>query len=377
MTARKTTTQNIRNYSIWIIPLIIVSKVVRWTIMKSQLVDMGIGWGYVPQISDLRFKGFAAAEFWGASYSTSKVGDNTISFFQLIDVFGLKSYQSWEIYLTILYNILVFIVVRDFYRRNPYAGKREIFFIYLNVAILNIFCFNLAKEPYQMIFFFLMAMSISIPREYQQKTIALGVALVISILFSRKYLGLVLMYFLILNFFVGKMFGERQGLVDYSEKKNRKRLYLRLFLMIVIFGILHYFFMSYMQGANKDTYVEMMAANSKDWTSAASEITPFFPNSNSALLAVDYFVKIFRLMFPVELLIKFKLTYIFLIVYQWLLLQFIIRTFNTRDKVKNPTRTVSMYLYIAFLLCSAAFEPDFGSWIRHQGVAFPVILLLI
>lgn len=377
MIAKKTTAQNIRNYSILIIPLIVVSKIVRWTIMKPQLVDMSIGWGYVPRIRNSIFKGFSAAEFWGASNGVSNVGENTISFFQMIDIFGLESYQTWEIYLTILYNILVFIVVRNFYKRNPYAGGKENCFVYLNVAILNIFCFNLAKEPYQMVFFFLMAMATSMPRKYQWKSFALGLALVITILFSRKYFGLVLMYFLILNFGVVGLFGEKAGTIDYSQKKNRKKLYFRLFFMMAIFGIIHYFFMSYMQEANEDTYNEMMGANSRDWTAAASEITPFFPNSNPALLAVDYFIKIFRLMFPVELLIRLKVTYIFLIVYQWILLQFIVRTFNARDKVKNPTRTIAMYLYIAFLLCSAAFEPDFGSWVRHQGVAFPIILLLI
>ena len=128
---------------------------------------------------------------------------------------------------------------------------------------------------------------------------------------------------------------------------------------------------------NEDTYNEMVAANSRDATTAASEITPLFPNSNPALLAVDYFIKIFRLMIPIELLFKLKITYLFLLVYQGFLLQFLIRTFKFRDKKRIPTRTIAMYLYIAFLLCSATFEPDFGSWVRHQGVAFPVILLLI
>lgn len=375
MTCQTTTEKNIRNYCTWIIPLIVLSKIVRWTIMRPQLVDMSIGWGYVPKIQSVPFRGFQAAEFWGASNSATNVGDNTISFFQLLDL-GFTSYQSWEVYLTILYNILIFICIKSFYERNPHAGWKENSFIYLNVAILNIFCLNLAKEPYQMVFFLLMALAISIPKTYRAKSVALIVALVLTILYSRKYFGLVLMYFLILNYVVGKLFGERQadGLMVSGSKY---KLYGKLLLLVVLFGILHYFFMSYLMANNADTYDEMVAANSRDWTSAASEITPLFPNSNPALLAVDYFIKIFRLMIPIELLIKLKVTYLFLLVYQGLLLAFLIRTFKNRDKVLNPTRTIAMYLYIAFLLCSAAFEPDFGSWVRHQGVAFPVILLLI
>lgn len=372
---RKTTERNIHNYLVWIIPLIIISKIVRWTIMFPQLVGMSIGWGYVSKITSAPFQGFQAADFWGASNNATNVGDNTISFFQLLDL-GFTSYESWEVFITILYNILIFFCVKDFYKRNPSAGRKENCFIYLNVAILNVFCLNLAKEPFQMVFFFLMALAISLPKTSRAKSYALIVALILTILYSRKYYGLVLMYFLILNYAVGKLFGEKQA-TGSNASGSKKKLYGKLLLLLVLFGVLHYFFMSYLMVNNMDTYDEMVAANSRDQTPAASEITPLFPNSNPALLAVDYFIKILRLMIPIELLFKLKFTYLFLLVYQSLLLGFLMRTFKNRDKTLNPTRTIAMYLYIAFLLCSAAFEPDFGSWVRHQGVAFPVILLLI
>lgn len=375
MTLQTTTEQNIHNYTTWVVPLIILAKIVRWTIMRPQLVDMSIGWGFLPKIQARPFIGFAPSNFWGASNSVTNVDDNAISFFQLLDL-GFTSYQAWEAYITVLFNILIFLSVKNFYERNPYAGWKENCFVYLNVAILNIFCLNVAKEPYQMIFFFLMAMAIAIPKDYTSKSIALIVTLVLTILYSRKYYGLVLMYFLILNFVVDKLFGKnQQEQAEMSDSK--KKMYGKLLLIAVLFGVLHYFFMSYLMTGNADTYDEMVAANSRDGTPAASEITPLFPNSNPALLAVDYFIKIFRLMVPIELLFKLKVTYLFLLVYQGLLLTFLARTFQNRDKQQNPTRTISMYLYIAFLLCSATFEPDFGSWVRHQGVAFPVILLII
>ncbi|MCH5175529.1 MAG: hypothetical protein J1F40_06555 [Prevotellaceae bacterium] len=373
MNVRTTTQRNIKNYYSLIIPIIIVSKIVRWTIMYPQLVAMSIGWGYLPKIQSWSFSGFRMANFSETTNAGSIVDGNTISFFQLLNL-GFTSYQSWEVYITILYNILILICVKNFYERNPYAGKRENWFIYMNVAILNIFCLNLAKEPYQMLFFFLMALAISVPKTYREKSIALIIALLITILYSRKYYGLVLMYFLILNYIVGKLFGEKQ---NNGVLVSKKKLYGKLFFLFLLFGVLHYFFMSSLMIENEGTYNEMMAANSRDSTDAVSEITPIFPNSNPFLLAVDYFIKIFRLMMPVELLLKLKVTYLFMIVNQWLILTFWVRAFINRDKKCNPTRTIAMYLYIAFLLCSAAFEPDFGSWTRHQGVAFPVILLLI
>ena len=130
-------------------------------------------------------------------------------------------------------------------------------------------------------------------------------------------------------------------------------------------------------------------------------------------------------MFPLELLIKGRIKYIFFIIFQSLLVTFIGRAFINRKKNaitddkeedeeekevaiigddisenekdveyyeeieeekelrlqqeedRRLCRTSALYLYLAFLLCSAAFEPDFGSWIRHQGVALPIILLIL
>ena len=74
MLIQQTTGKNIQNYALWAIPLIIVSKIVRWTIMRPQLVNMSIGWGYVPKIQSQPFLGFEAADFWGASNSATHVG---------------------------------------------------------------------------------------------------------------------------------------------------------------------------------------------------------------------------------------------------------------------------------------------------------------
>ena len=144
------------------------------------------------------------------------------------------------------------------------------------------------------------------------------------------------------------------------------------------------------------------------------------------MLTLDYFFKIFRLAFPIELLIKAKPTYIITIVYQSLLMLFLYNAFKNRNKIsieeieesntdesnyylvdnkkdeedeeneedeedeednridifpetKNRiyTRTIALYTYLAFLLCSAMFEPDFGSWLRHQSVAFPIIIYIL
>lgn len=423
------TQKNISNYYTWLIPIIIASKIVRWTIMYEKLVLMSIGNGMVARMNAGAYH-FGIAVLSETTNAGNLAEHNAGALFNAINIFGIQTLLGWEIFITILFNILLSISIKDFYISTPSAGKKENFFIYLGVAILNIFCFNLAKEPFQMLFFFLMAWAIKLGRNYQHKTTLLSLAILATVLFSRKYYGLVLIYFFILQVIVRQLFDH----IDFTTTNGRKKLISNIFLTGGIIAICHFFLLSFLSVSNEDTYSEMMDANYRSMTRSSvadSEIVPIFSKGNPILAAADYGIKIFRLMFPVELLIKGKVTYIFLIAFQFLLALFIGKAFILRNKMikieegeeeeeeeeeesedetdrttnltdiddegeeediedeieneiiaekkrdRQDCRTAALYLYLAFLLCSAAFEPDFGSWIRHEGITLPILVLIL
>ena len=427
------TAKNISRFYLWFIPIIIASKIVRWTVMYMKLVVMSIGNGMAVRMY-LGMYQFKVSGLSQTSSASSVAESNAGALFSAINFFHCFWIQDWEIYLSVLFNIFTLVMVVDFYKRTPQAGLKENIFIYLGVAILNIFCFCLSKEPYQMLFFFLMAMAIIAGKTYQQKSILLGGALFMTILLSRKYYGLVFLYYFFLQYIVRYLFDN----IDFQSKHGKKKLITNIFFTSIIIGVSYFFLLSYLSTSSESTYNEMMNANYRDMDRASvadSEIVPFFSKGNKLLATVDYVIKIFRLMFPVELLIKGKVKYLFFIAFQSLLAFFISRAFINRRKpeeeeeemeeaedvlatadtqvneeeVNSPqvadeeeeyeeeeednnedeeivkkreedrrqTRTAALYLYLAFLLCSAAFEPDFGSWIRHQGVALPIILLIL
>ena len=429
------TAKNISRFYLWFIPIIIASKIVRWTVMYLKLVVMSIGNGMAVRMY-LGMYQFKVSGLSQTSSASSVAESNAGALFSAINFFNCIWIQDWEIYISVLFNIFTLIMVVDFYKRTPQAGLKENIFVYLGVAILNIFCFCLSKEPYQMLFFFLMAMAIIAGRTYQQKSILLGGALFLTILLSRKYYGLVFLYYFFLQYIVRYFFDN----IDFRSKHGKRKLITNIFFTSIIIGVSYFFLLSYLSTSNESTYNEMMNANYRDMSRASvadSEIVPFFSKGNRLLATVDYVIKIFRLMFPVELLIKGRVKYLFFIAFQVLLAFFISRAFINRrkpeeeemeeeeevdaalttvniqkneDDIDSPqksneeeeyeeekeeddneneetgkereedrrlTRTAALYLYLAFLLCSAAFEPDFGSWIRHQGVALPIILLIL
>lgn len=435
------TRQNIQNFYIWFLPIIIISKVVRWTIMYDRLVAMSIGRGMVDRMAAGSYKSFAISGLSEMTNGASVAEYNCGVLFDTLNIFGITTTLGWEVFISIFYNIFLLFLIKDFYQRTPNAGRKENLFVYTGVAILNIFCFCLSKEPYQMLFFFVMAWAIKSGKGYQMKSVLLSGAILLTILLSRKYYGLVLIYYFILQYVVRYLFDN----VDLHSKNGKKKLFVNIMITAAIIGVCYFFMLSYLATANEDTYDEMVNANYRDINRAsvaASEITPFFEKGNPILMTADYVIKIFRLMFPIELLIKGKLTYVFLIFFQALLAMgitnaFINRKIKKRVKVEDEdeeegeqdedeeeeiveeevdeeeiseeeeinededeeeaedededldyetlrkredrrdTRTAALYLYLAFLLCSAAFEPDFGSWIRHEGITLPILLLIL
>ena len=419
------TAKNIRNFLYWFIPIIIAAKTVRWTIMYYKLVLMSIGNGMALRMY-LGMYQFRMSVLTQTSNVSSVAESNAGALFNAINFFNCIFIEDWEIYISIIYNIITFFLVLDFYKRTPQAGIKENIFIYLGVAILNIFCFCLSKEPYQMLFFILMALAIIKGKTYQQKSIFLVAVLFLTILLSRKYYGLVLIYYFFLQYIVRYFFDN----VNYHTRNGKQKLLSNIFFTSIIIGFAYFFLLSYLATSDESTYTEMIDANYRDMNRSSvadSEIVPFFPKGNRIFASFDYIFKIFRLMFPIELLIKGRIKYIFFVVFQSLLVSFIGRAFINRKKKaisedeeeeeeeekelatvgdnvseneeeanyyeeieeeekelrlpqeedRRLSRTSALYLYLAFLFCSAAFEPDFGSWIRHQGVALPIILLIL
>lgn len=418
------TRKNISNLYTWIVPIIIAAKIVRWTVLYTKLVALSIGNGMVPRIAAGSYH-FSIAGLSSMTNAGNLTEHNAGALYGAINFFGINTSIGWEVLFTIIFNIFVIFSIIDFYKRTPSAGRKENIFIYLGIAILNIFCFNMSKEPYQMLFFFLMAWAIKRGKGYKQKCVLLTIAIFITVVLSRKYYGLVLIYFFILQYVVKHLFDN----IDYTTSNGRKLLVKNVIYSAIIVAICHFFLLSFLATNNEDTYQEMMDANYRDMkrsSVADSEIVPIFSKSNPFFAAIDYGIKIFRLMFPVELLIKGKVTYVFLVVFQALLALFIRDAFIKRNEEENEeedeedieeqevdkyneviesdeikfdieqndyeeendnaialtkdrrdTRTAALYLYLAFLLCSAAFEPDFGSWIRHEGITLPILLLIL
>lgn len=442
----KTPQQHFSTFATYFIPIIIVSKIIRWTIMKRVLILMSIGFGMIERMNAPYPKYFRTAfANFDAGGSSGVAASNAEYIFSTFNFLGIQTYIGWEIYFTILFNLVFFFLVKRFYQTTPNINWRHNVFIYMAIAILNIFCFNMSKEPYQLIFFILMSYGMIYAKGFKAKNYWVMFVIFLNILFARKYFILILAFFVATQYIVSHNFKN----LDTTSSEGRKLLLKRIMGVFVVLAIFHFVMFRFIAGASEESYDTLVSVNDRDQNRssvATSEIVPIFGSSNQLFVTLEFFAKIFRLSFPVELLIIGKFTYILIIIFQVLLAGFLIKAFASHTKAnedieedeeedeeeeteeeslvfeneientdkkeffqddieedddeeeeeedneeeeeeidvfkgetldRRQTRIVAMYFYIAFLLCSACFEPDFGSWTRHMGVVFPMILFIM
>ena len=85
--------------------LILVGKIIRYTIMKSVLVDAGIGYTWINIIvSNLQPK-----EILDLTIASEQNGF-AILFFKFINIFNLQTYIDFEVLITIIFNALLLVM---------------------------------------------------------------------------------------------------------------------------------------------------------------------------------------------------------------------------------------------------------------------------
>ena len=135
--------------------LIILGKVVRWTVMRGTLINYSTGWGWVEPI----MRGDWSWQFFGLEEVTEGdigLGDNVITFFKALwSTIWMKlpaTFEEFEVFITVTFGILLMLVLLGMRKRLPLV---EALFICLACGVMSVYCLCLSKEPFQMVFFLL------------------------------------------------------------------------------------------------------------------------------------------------------------------------------------------------------------------------------
>lgn len=340
-------------FTYWLI--VLVAKILRYTVLKETLVYMSIGNGW---ISSLTQGGNSFLLSFGGSVSVAS--ENSKALFQIFRYFGLNVYSDYEIVITIIWNLIFAAILLTLKNKMTLS---QLAFVIMTIAVLNIWDFCLAKEPLQMLYFvaiYFVLISKKIPQK-AKFPLAIGIIL-FSCISYRNYYILIVAFSVLAYLLIGK----------YLNKKDQIRWY-DIVLIMAIYGIAYMLIIIFTKHFDQDAYNAFIYFNSRV-TKAKTDLSGLFHSGILPIMAFDYILLVIRMLFPIELL-KFGPQYWLYALYQIITSAMIIKSL-LKIKTNGPVKMCAIYLYIGFLFASATFEPDFGSWIRHNAVTAPIILIV-
>ena len=335
-------------------------KIVRYGVMKETLVLPGIGWGMLERVNNDIYKFGLTIKDSDNDSTVSNATANAGFIFSKLNVFHLvNSYYGYEILISIVWNIIILLMIVSL-KKSYYLW--EMLFALASVAVLNIFDFCLAKEPIQMLYFILMYFILKSNKDKKFKFGACFGVYILSSITYRNYYILMAMFFIYI-FLVYK----------FIISKIKKIEFKHIILILLLTYLCYFMILNVVKIVTPSNFIELLRVRLRSST-AASDMRAIFKTNNLAVFTLDYLIMLIRMMLPVEL-IKLGPKYAVYTLYQVMITIILIKSLKNINKISD-SRKIALYVYMSFLMGSAAFEPDFGSWIRHEAVLFPIFIII-
>ena len=191
----------------------------------------------------------------------------------------------------------------------------------------------------------------------------------IESIYFREY------YIIVAAFFV--------AIIALTYVLHRSKRSVKIYKYITFILVIVYAFLILSSIVAPEQYREVASAregvnkNREGSADAATLISNLYPGNTLISALINYPINAARMLIPVELLFK-GLNYLPFVVFQLLVTVYLI--YCTRlvfsHFVLDNSYLIIYTIFISFILTSFFFEPDFGSWVRHEIASFPVFQYL-
>lgn len=340
-----------------IIPLSIFVKIVQYNFLPSKYFFDS---GRILRLMSNR--GVNAISFSGDAFNNSAL------LFKNINFFNLTTLLEWSILIAFITDIFLLY----YFLRNKINSKFELIVTYSFLGLLNLYVFNLSKEIIQFVIFTFICLVIKNERiKMQMKYALICIMLILESVFFRTYYVLMAALFISISiiFYV-------------SFKSDRKTGFSKISFLVIIALIGIYIFLIICEYLMPEEYHELiqirnhMTLGRIGDDSAQTLILNLIPdNGNKLLFIVNYFINFVRILFPVELIVKG--------VYYWIFIGFqLLCTYCLFKKLKyykilSVKEKMCLCLILAYYVTGVFFEPDFGSFVRHEAATAPIWFALV
>ena len=304
-------------------------------------------------VVDINFKD----RWYSGSYKVA------VDFFRKINVFHFTERVQWSIFLGIVMTIVLIIM----FTRCSGMDNTQIFFATMCVGLCNIYIFNICKDVIQFMIFIVIYIVVSINK------LPIWVKAILAALLLRWESEVYKSYYIIMAFFFIVIF------IAFSIIRRKRKRLTKLQYLIVVVGLfaMVYVFLFAARSIYPKDYNDIMEArnysNQQGQNSAIQEV--YEHNGNLNIFFVDYLIDSVRMMFPFEL-VQMGVFYLPFFLFQVFMLLYLVRGVKNMDELDDKS-FIGLCIFLAYFLGSVLFEPDFGSFVRHEAATLPIISLMV
>ncbi|NEG89725.1 hypothetical protein [Bifidobacterium aerophilum] len=298
---------------------------------------------------------------WSGSYEIAA------DLFRSINFAGLETMVDWSICLGIVFTTLVVFMIL----RADAPDFLQSLFILATVGLLNIYIFTIGKDIIQFAFFLAVYVVLVLPVDNSLIKVLLscGVLYYESTFFRAYYVmiaALIFAVYVILEFF-----------------RTRRQLgFVSMTIIVLLLIATIYAMMVTAQTIMPDEYQQIMDLRAGydiafgDSADSATLILNVIPGENLPIFMVNYVINAFRMMIPIELAMRGAF-YLPFFAFQCMVTAYMVNLLRQINNINEPTLFLALCVFLGYALGSFIFEPDFGSWTRHEAATFPVLHLLV
>ncbi|MCH9274940.1 hypothetical protein JS533_001380 [Bifidobacterium amazonense] len=305
--------------------------------------------------------GTAGDRAWGGNYEIAA------NLFRSINFADLRTMVDWSICLGIVFTALVVLMIL----RADAPDFLQSLFILATVGLLNIYIFTIGKDIIQFSFFLAVYAVLLLPinNSLVKMLLSCGVLYYESTFFRAYYIliaALIFAVYVILMFF-----------------RSRSQLgFVSLLVIVALLFAVIYAMMVASQSMMPDEYQQIMNLRAGydiafgDSADSATLILNLIPGDGLPLFMVNYVINAFRMMIPIELAMR-GAYYLPFFAFQCMVTAYMVNLLRQINRINDPTLFLALCVFLGYALGSFIFEPDFGSWTRHEAATFPVLHLLV
>ena len=298
---------------------------------------------------------------WEGSYRVAS------DLFAALNVMRLETMLDWSLCLGVIFTAVIAVMVM-------YADLPDLLqsvFILATVGLLNIYVFTIGKDVIQFMFFFAVYVVLMLPLGHPTLKILLSALILYfeSTFFRAYYIliaALIVAVYAVLSFF--------------KKRKTITPSTVALIIVMLFAGI--YVVMLVAQRVMPDEYNQILGLREGyeiafgGSIDSVTRIQNLISGDGLPIFMVNYVINALRMMIPIELALRGVYYWPFFI-FQIMVTLYLVNVLRKITTLNESVVFLALCVFIGYALVSFLFEPDFGSWTRHEAATFPVLHVLV